>query len=208
MGARYYMPLLGRFTGIDPAAIVPEQPHSFNRYAYANNNPYRYIDPDGRFALPILAKAVAATVFLAAAANASMTPDQRAQVTQAFGQRSQRLSDALGRASNWMFNEGNWEVPEEARDKIPSEWGEGEPNRKGEGTRWQDPEDKGSGVRIDKGDPENSQPSQQVDHVVVRDKGRVIGRDGKPIDGSIKQNPSQSHIPMSEWSSWSKWNKP
>ena len=22
--------------------------HSFNRYAYANNSPYRYIDPDGR----------------------------------------------------------------------------------------------------------------------------------------------------------------
>ncbi|WP_082485956.1 MULTISPECIES: RHS repeat domain-containing protein [unclassified Acidovorax] len=50
MGARYYMPLLGRFTGIDPVGIVPEQPHSFNRYAYANNNPYKYVDPDGKIA--------------------------------------------------------------------------------------------------------------------------------------------------------------
>ncbi|RYH63584.1 MAG: hypothetical protein EON54_07840 [Alcaligenaceae bacterium] len=48
MGARYYMPLLGRFTGIDPVEIVPEQPHSLNRYAYANNNPYKYVDPDGK----------------------------------------------------------------------------------------------------------------------------------------------------------------
>jgi RHS repeat-associated protein len=102
----------------------------------------------------------------------------------------------------------NWEVPQEAKDKIPSEWGEGQPNRKGEGHRWQDPEDKGSGVRIDKGDPENSQPSQQVDHVVVRDKGRVIGNDGQPINGSIKQNPSQAHIPLSDWLNWSSWNKP
>ncbi len=104
---------------------------------------------------------------------------------------------------------GTWDVPKDAKDKIPEEWGEGEPNRKGEGRRWKDPEDeKGTGVRIDKGDPKNSQPSQQVDHVVVRDKGRVIGRSGRPIDGSIKDNPSEAHIPLSEWSKWSSWNKP
>ena len=103
---------------------------------------------------------------------------------------------------------GGWEVPQEAKDKIPAEWGEGEPNRKGEGQRWQDPNDKGSGVRIDKGNPDNSQPSQQVDHVVVRDKGRVIGSDGQPINGSIKENPSQSHIPLRDWIKWSNWNKP
>lgn len=48
MGARYYMPTLGRFTGIDPKEFSPEQPHSLNRYAYGNNNPYKYVDPDGR----------------------------------------------------------------------------------------------------------------------------------------------------------------
>lgn len=46
-GARYYDPYLGRFMGIDPAGIDPADPFTFNRYAYANNNPYRYIDPDG-----------------------------------------------------------------------------------------------------------------------------------------------------------------
>lgn len=50
MGARYYLPLLGRFTGMDPKEVNPEQIHSFNRYAYANNNPNRYIDPDGKLA--------------------------------------------------------------------------------------------------------------------------------------------------------------
>ncbi len=50
MGARYYMPTLGRFTGIDPKAFSPEQPHSLNRYAYGNNNPYKYVDPDGKIA--------------------------------------------------------------------------------------------------------------------------------------------------------------
>ncbi|WP_335920126.1 hypothetical protein [Shewanella algae] len=29
--------------------------HSFNRYAYVNNNPYKYVDPDGEFALALFA---------------------------------------------------------------------------------------------------------------------------------------------------------
>lgn len=32
----------------DPVAFTEMNPHSFNRYAYAANNPYKYIDPDGK----------------------------------------------------------------------------------------------------------------------------------------------------------------
>lgn len=46
MQARYYDPVIGRFYSNDP--IEFRDVHSFNRYAYANNNPYKYIDPDGR----------------------------------------------------------------------------------------------------------------------------------------------------------------
>jgi RHS repeat-associated protein len=46
-GARYYDPSIGRFLGIDPVHFVPPNVHSFNRFAYGNNNPYRYVDPDG-----------------------------------------------------------------------------------------------------------------------------------------------------------------
>ena len=49
MGARYYDPVLGRFTGIDPVGFVEGNLHSFNRYAYASNNPYKFVDPDGRY---------------------------------------------------------------------------------------------------------------------------------------------------------------
>jgi RHS repeat-associated protein len=52
-GARYYDPLVGRFTGMDPAEVDPENLHSFNRYAYGNNNPYRYVDPDGHSPLDV-----------------------------------------------------------------------------------------------------------------------------------------------------------
>lgn len=50
-GARHYDPMIGRFTGIDPVGTDPEDQFSFNRYAYANNNPYRYVDPNGETAV-------------------------------------------------------------------------------------------------------------------------------------------------------------
>ncbi len=48
MGARFYEPVTGRFLSTDPKLFDEKSVHSFNRYAYANNNPYRYVDPNGR----------------------------------------------------------------------------------------------------------------------------------------------------------------
>ena len=50
MGRRFYDPKIGRFISADPIGFTPSNVQSFNRYAYANNNPYKYWDPDGRFA--------------------------------------------------------------------------------------------------------------------------------------------------------------
>jgi RHS repeat-associated protein len=52
-GARWYAPGLGRFMGMDPVEAQAENLHSFNRYAYANNNPYRFVDPDGNSPLDV-----------------------------------------------------------------------------------------------------------------------------------------------------------
>jgi len=52
MQARYYDPVIGRFYSNDPKDSVSylseSNIHGFNRYAYALNNPYKYVDPDGR----------------------------------------------------------------------------------------------------------------------------------------------------------------
>ncbi|MGH8051121.1 MAG: RHS repeat-associated core domain-containing protein [Arenimonas sp.] len=45
---RYYDPVIGRFLSVDPVETDPNSGDSFNRYAYANNNPYLFVDPDGR----------------------------------------------------------------------------------------------------------------------------------------------------------------
>lgn len=53
MGARYYDPVIGRFLSVDPQDVQLSNIHSFNRYAYTNNNPYRFVDPDGREAVSV-----------------------------------------------------------------------------------------------------------------------------------------------------------
>lgn len=55
MQARYYDPVIGRFYSNDPVGALGHMQrgnsivHGFNRYAYVNNNPYKYTDPNGEF---------------------------------------------------------------------------------------------------------------------------------------------------------------
>ena len=72
-GARYYGSKPGRFTTVDPVYTWKENladPQRWNRYAYARNNPLRYVDPDGK--LPIPASAAMLTT-----ANNPFVPDKK-----------------------------------------------------------------------------------------------------------------------------------
>jgi hypothetical protein len=105
-------------------------------------------------------------------------------------------------------------IPPDALEKIPLKFGMGIPNNKTrgdkkEGWRWFSPaKPEEDGVRIDKGDPNSKQPSQRVDHVIIRSGGVVIGRDGKPINGSINENAEKAHIPLEEYRKWQRWDHP
>ena len=53
MQQRYYDANIGRFYSNDPIGALghlstPNGIHGFNRYAYGNNNPYKYKDPTGK----------------------------------------------------------------------------------------------------------------------------------------------------------------
>ena len=50
-GGRYYASGTGRFTTVDPVLDLDQalvDPQRWNRYTYVRNNPFRYVDPDGR----------------------------------------------------------------------------------------------------------------------------------------------------------------
>lgn len=58
---------MGRILSIDPVGAIVGDPRTTNRYAYAANNPYKYVDPTGElfFLAPVaifLVKEVAAEV--------------------------------------------------------------------------------------------------------------------------------------------------
>ncbi len=47
MGHRYMDPIQGRFISLDPSEPSLKDGANFNRYWYANDNPYAYVDPNG-----------------------------------------------------------------------------------------------------------------------------------------------------------------
>ena len=57
--ARYYESAIGRFTSVDPLA---ELSYNWSPYIYCVNNPYIYIDSDGKFALPAITGTIGSLV--------------------------------------------------------------------------------------------------------------------------------------------------
>src|SRR3989339_239306 len=46
-GQRYYQPEVGRFTQPDPVLKNLNDPQALNEYGYVQNNPVKYVDPEG-----------------------------------------------------------------------------------------------------------------------------------------------------------------
>lgn len=156
MGARYYDPVLGRFMGIDAVDFQEDNLHSFNRYTYANNNPYKYIDPDGNYAFLIAPLMALFTALSASAILNSTSNGSNKAFSDGLNSRIASGGGDLGNSDNWSQGQvHNEEVsstkgddasnkPEQRPTKTPNE---GEPGSKhtnpGSGQeRWYGPDGK------------------------------------------------------------------
>jgi murein DD-endopeptidase MepM/ murein hydrolase activator NlpD len=87
MQQRYYDPLLGRFLSVDPVTAYSSPGVNFNRYWYANNNPYKFVDPDGRWIRPFFHQGEGAQVLPTAGAPIAILPTEKGEITSGFGNR-------------------------------------------------------------------------------------------------------------------------
>ncbi len=95
-------------------------------------------------------------------------------------------------------------IIEKAFEKVPSSFGLGSVNNKGDGWKWVSSKGKNL-IRIDMPDPHAKFPHQKIMHVTIRSEDEYVGRDGKPTPSA--ETPA-AHIPYSEWITWRYWNRP
>lgn len=117
-GARYYDASIGRFTSLDPWGGDMGDPQSFNKYSYTLNNPLKYIDPTGKFAiaLPYIAPAVWGYLAGATAATAGVV------VTSKIVQHETQNSNNYNPANNIDSSRNNWAQPVQQVVNSPSKF--------------------------------------------------------------------------------------
>ena len=100
-GARYYDPVIGRF--IQPDVAIPNRfdPQAYDRYAYARDNPFEYVDPSGH-AWQIFSgeywKNLAHRVFIGGNGTPQLDPNSEQALANAEGVGPTQLTNENGNA--------------------------------------------------------------------------------------------------------------
>ncbi|MET9294402.1 polymorphic toxin-type HINT domain-containing protein [Streptomyces sp. NPDC003077] len=102
LGARSYDTATGRFISADPIADLKD-PQQINGYAYSNNNPVTYADPDGKFFGLGLFDFIFVAVAVVSFVNAVLHTSYRQQSSS----RASRTSSRSGMSAMGSGNYGN-----------------------------------------------------------------------------------------------------
>ncbi|GAB2505970.1 RHS repeat-associated core domain-containing protein [Lysobacter humi (ex Lee et al. 2017)] len=127
MQQRYYDSAVGRFLSVDPIDAHTGNIDHFNRYAYSYNNPYAYIDPDGR--APKEKPGCGTRISGRAATNctsiehgADDSSDTRRTAMQPQNYWAQRSSDPLycdgGADCDFMYNQSEFALGNISREEF------------------------------------------------------------------------------------------
>jgi len=122
MQQRYYDSQLGRFLSVDPVTAYSNPHGAFNRYWYANDNPYTFKDPDGRASLRMILDAfkVEVSVGLQLEAKAKLT--DAVKVGAGLGSMSMGLG-VSGAGDGYSFEEGRGpSLGVVVADKVQAGW--------------------------------------------------------------------------------------
>lgn len=90
--ALFASPAHARFLSVDPVTPESEPGQNFHRYAYANNAPYRYVDPDGRRGMRPYHQGEGAHVLPTGGPPIAGLPTESGIVTAPFGVRRHPLT--------------------------------------------------------------------------------------------------------------------
>jgi RHS repeat-associated protein len=188
MQQRYYDPVIGRFLSTDPDP-VNGLGTNFNRYNYAGNNPYKYVDPDGRCVEDLcVGEAILIVTALTSVAIATnnafenikrdaqqnQAKAQTAAAQQAATQEDETANDAESGDSGTSGNTNPYNGPVDSPVILVDNDGNAIPVGTGEQVKASpngnfqqvlDSEGKPTGTRLDKGGhPKQSDPKARAPH--------------------------------------------
>ena len=201
---RYYDPQLGVFYSPDPMAVDTRSAINFNRYAYANNSPYAFTDPDGRAASAF----VGLEIVLATAGADIAVPDPSdvAAPVKGVSYSAAIVGTAIGGSLVWAYNKAMNEstTPEGQTGESESEKQSG--GSSGNTNPYDGPVDepviavdgKGNGIPVKAGEQIAASPNGKFQQVLGADgqpTGTRLDAGGHPNQKDPKAQVPHAHVP-------------